>query len=54
MEKQNVFNGIDPEMVKVLAKTQAAAQGISIRDYLAKLIKAHSRKRNKGGANVSR
>ena len=49
MEKQKVFNGIDPAIHR-LAKTQAAAQGMSIRDYLAKLIKADSRKRNKGGA----
>ena len=46
MEKRKDFTGIAADIHR-LAKTQASAQGMSIRDYLAKLINQDTEKGRK-------
>ena len=46
MDKRKDFTGIEPSIHR-LAKTQASAQGMSIRDYLAKLINQDTEKGRK-------
>ena len=46
MEKRKDFTGMDPAIHR-LAKTNASAKGLSIREYLANLITADSKKKRR-------